>query len=440
MEKIEKVVKENIKPGYEYEIFLTEVKKNKIEVQDEKLENLSASEEVGVGIRVLKDKKLGFAYTTNLGEGDIKECLKRATEICELQPPDEGFCFLERPQPAGAESIFDREGVSRPIEEKIEIPISLEKSAKRLDGRIKGVRKSSLSERVFEVHLKNSYGLDLGYSGSSYVAMISALAKEGSDASISWEYRGARRLADIDVEDIARDVVFKATSLLNPSSFDTKSLPVILFRESAAMLLEAFSPMFLGDSLIKGKTLLKGKEGDSVGSKLLTVVDDGTLQGGFSTYPYDAEGVPTGRKEVISEGVFKGFLHSLYTATKLGLKPTGNSSRGDFRTQPTSGITNLYLEKGDKSLEDMLSLGEVFLVIDLMGLHTVDPISGEFSLGASGVLYRGGKPYKTLRGVTIAGNILKLWDDIEAVGEDLKFFANVGSPSVLVHNLTVGGA
>ncbi len=440
MEKIEGIVRKHIKAGYEYEVFFHRIKKKKIEVQEERVENLSASEEVGVGIRVLKGNKLGFAYTTHIREEDIKDCLEKAIETCELQPPDEGFAFLEKLEPSSVSSVFDKEGVQKSLEEKINIPITMEKRAKEIDGRIKGVRKSSLSEGIFEVHQRNSYGLEINYSGTSYIAMISALAQDGSDASISWEYRGARRLSDIDVEDIVKDVVFKSTSLLNPSEFETKSIPVVLFRESAAMLLEAFSPMFLGDSLVKGKTLLSGKEEEAVGSEALTIIDNGSMDNGFATYPYDGEGVPTRRNVVIEKGVFKGFLHSLYTSRKLETSPTGNSERGGFRTQPATGITNLYVEKGDKSLEEMLSLPEVFLVIDLMGLHTADPISGEFSLGASGVLYREGKPYKTLRGVTVAGNILKLWNDIISVGEDLKFFANVGSPSILVDRLTVGGS
>ncbi len=440
MESIERVIKANIKPGYEYEIFLHRLEKRKIEVQEEKVESLTASQEVGIGIRVLKDKKMGFAYTTSTTQEDVKDCLNKAIEVCELQPPDEGFSLLEKFQSSEVASVFDEEGLSIPIEEKIDIPITLEKKAKELDSRIKGVRKSTLSESVFEIHQRNSYGLDINYRGTAYVVMISALAKEDSDASISWEYRGERRLADIDLEDIAKDAVFKATSLLKPSDFETRSMPVVLFRESSAMLLEAFSPMFLGDSLVKKKTLLKDREGESVGSELLTIVDKGDLEGGFSTYPYDGEGIPTRENVVIDKGVFKGFLHSLYSAKRVGAIPTGNSERGSFRTLPVSGITNLYITAGDKKLEEMLSCEEVFLVIDLMGLHTVDPISGEFSLGASGVLYKGGKPHKTLRGVTIAGNILKLWNDIVAVGEDLKFFANVGSPSVLIDKLTVGGS
>ncbi len=441
MKEIEDLVKRFIKGGYEYEIFHQRIKKTKIEVSDEEIENLSSSEESGVGVRILKDRRMGFAYTTLTDEESIKDVVEKATQMCDLQNPDEGNAFIEELKISETESVFDKEGVSIPLEEKIDFTLGLEKKAKELDSRIKGVRKASFVEGIFQVESVNSYGVSFGYEGTYYTAMIATLAQEDDDSAISWEYRGVRKLRELDAEDIARDVVFKSISLLKPKPLDTKVMPVLFFRESSAMLLEAFSSMFLGDSYVKDKTLLKGKMGEEVANEALTVIDDGTLKSGFSTVPYDAEGVPRKRNVVIEKGIFKGFLHSLYTARLSGDQPTGNSERGSFRSTPVSGITNLYIEPGDKGLQTLLEAEEeIFLIIDLMGLHTVDPVSGEFSLGASGVLFRKGKPVHAVRGVTVAGNILDLWNKIVAVGSDLKFYGNLGSPSILVKDITVGGS
>ncbi|RLJ71363.1 PmbA protein [Hydrogenivirga caldilitoris] len=441
MKEIEKIVKRFIKPGYEYEVFHQRVKKTKVEVSDEDLENLSSSEESGVGIRVLREKRIGFAYTTKLEEESLRDVVEKAIQACELQNPDEGNLFLETLKNSQTESVFDKEGVELPLEQKIEFTLSLERNAKSMDSRIKGVRKAAFTEGVFEVNLVNSYGVEFGYEGTYYTAMIAALAQEGEDSAISWEFRGERRFSKLNPEEIAADVVFKSTSLLNPKPMDTKVMPVVFFRESFAMLMDAFSSMFLGDSLVKGKTLLKDRTGEVVANELFTLVDDGTLKEGFLTTPYDAEGVPRNRNVVIDRGVFRGFLHSLYTATLSSQEPTGNSERGSFKTLPVSGITNLYVESGGYSLEELLGMEEqVLLVTDLMGLHTTDPVSGEFSLGASGVLFKNGEPYHAVRGVTVAGNILDLWNKIVAVGNDLKFYGNVGSPSILVADVTVGGS
>ena len=440
MKDIESTVKKYIRPGFEYEVFRQRVKKLKIETSQEEIENLSSSEESGVGVRVLKDGRMGFAYTSNLEEEKIRDVVEKAMEMCELQTPDRGNVFNKELKISEVESVFDREGLEVSLEEKVDMTLGLEKKAKEIDGRIKGVRKASLTEGLIEVEFSNSYGVKFGYEGTYYTSFIATLAQEGQDSSISWEFRGARRLSKLDLDDMVMDAVFKSISLLNPKPLQTKVMPVLFFRESFAMLLEAFSSMFLGNSLVKGKTLLKDRIGESVGSELLTLIDDGSMEEGFETTPYDAEGIGRRRNVVIERGVFKGFLHSLYTATLSDQEPTGNSQRGSYKNQPHSGVTNLYLEGGEGDIEDLISSEkEIFLVLDLMGLHTVDPVSGEFSLGASGVLYRDGKPQHAVRGVTVAGNVLDLWNKIVAVGGDLKFYGNVGSPSVLAKDITVGG-
>ena len=440
MKDIRDLVERYLRGGYEYEIFLQRIRKLQIETSGESLENISTSEESGVGLRVLKDGRIGFAYTTSLEEDSLRDVVEKASEMCDLQNPDRGNVFIGELKNSEAESVFDREGVELSLDEKIDFTLSIERRAKELDSRIKGVRKTSFTEGVFGIEVFNSCGVHFGYEGTLYTASTAALAQEGGDSAISWEFRGVRRFRDLKAEEIAEDVVFKSTSLLKPRPFATRRVPVVFFRESFALLLEAFSEMFLGDSLVKNKTLLKDRVGERIGGEGFSLIDDGSMKEGFATAPYDAEGIPRRRNVLVDRGILRGFLHSLYTATLTGTEPTGNSERRSFRNLPTSGTTNFFMERGDVLLQDLLKAEEeVLLVIDLMGLHTVDPVSGEFSLGASGVLYRKGKPVHAVRGVTVAGNVLELWNKIVAVGSDLKFYGSVGSPSVLVAEVTVGG-
>ncbi len=431
-------VEEGLKGGYEYEVYLERKKKTVIESSEEKLENLIRSQEVGIGIRVFKENKMGFAYTTDLRRESVIECVRIAMDICNITPKDEGFALGACQALGKLESYYDKEGLDIPLEEKIETVIGLERRAKSIDKRIKGVRKVSLKEVELEVSCFNSCGLFYDYRGTWYSSMIAVLAEEDGDQSISYHFVGARSLSDLPIEDMVEEAVFKATSTLKPSPFETKRMPVVLYRDASAMILEAFSPIFLGDSLVKDRTFLKGMEGERVFSEKLSIVDDGTLKGGFMSLPVDAEGYLTQKKFVVEKGVFKEFLHSTYTALKAKKAPTGNSVRESFKNLPTSGITNLYIQPGDTSLEDMLQ-EEVFLITDLMGLHTVDPVSGDFSLGASGIIYKGGKKKQSVRGVVIGGNIKELWNQIKAVGNDLRFYGNVGSPSLYIESITVGG-
>jgi PmbA protein len=217
-------------------------------------------------------------------------------------------------------------------------------------------------------------------------------------------------------------------------------MPVIFHRSAFAQLLEEFAPLFSGESAVKGKTPLLGRENSEIAAEGFTLIDDGTLEGGISTHPYDDEGVPQRRTVLVENGIFKGFYHSLSTAVKMGCQPTGNGFRASVASPPAADISNLYLQPGEADFKELLRMEEEVLVVyELMGLHTADSVSGDFSLGVSGAIYRRGQRVSAVRGVTVAGNFLNLIKDISAIGSDLEFYSNVGSPSVLVKNITVGG-
>ncbi len=440
MTDIERVVKEVIAGSCGYEIFVRRDKKRKVESSGEELETISYSQEGGAGIRLLKEGRMGFSYSNSLKAEDIKKAVKGALEILEISNPDRYQDFSRSIGEPEAESVFDREGTGNSVEDMVEFVISLERLCKGRDNRIKNVRKSSLTETIFEVQYTNSFGVSFGYEGTAYSLLITPVAEEKGEASIAYEMRASRRFSELDPEGAVKDGVFKAVSLLGASGTSTRVMPVVLFRDVSAMLISTFSDMFSGEALIKGKTLLKGREGEEIASPELSLIDDGTLKDGFATVPYDDEGIPRQKNVLIEGGVFKGFLHSIYTANHSGTSSTGSAVRGGFRSQPEPGITNLFIARGSHKLEDMLKAREeVFLVLEVMGLHTADTVSGEFSFGAGGVLYKNGKPAGSIRGVTIAGNILDLWNKINLVGEDLTFYGNVGSPSLLIDDITVGG-
>ncbi len=440
MKSVTEKIKGYLKPQFEFEAYIQKVNKNKITVIDEKVDSLSSSTEIGLGLRIKKGKKIAFVSSTLSSDDDIRELVIRGMEICEVMPEDPFVDFNDKKEEAIGSSYFDKEGISLPIKEKEDIPIDIERRCKKRDKRIKSVRESSFTEALSEIYYENSYGVEFEERGTFYSLIVGALASDGNDSNISYEYRGVRRLKDMDIDDIVEDVVFKTVEVLNPSEIEACTMPVIFFRESSAMLLETFSDIFLGSSLVKDKTFLKGKLGERVFSELITIIDDGTLERGYASSSYDAEGFAKRKNVIVENGVFKGFLHNLYTGAKSGHAPTGNSVRRSYTDEPDVGVTNIYIKSGDKSIEELIDMYErVLLVTDLMGLHTSDPVSGEFSLGVSGIIYEKGKKLSSVRGVTVAGNIGELWDKVVGVGNDIKFYGNVGSPSILVEKVAVGG-
>jgi PmbA protein len=434
------VVRESAE-GFEYELFLLRRKTTKIAAESGEFEKITTAEDYGLAVRLKKGARVGFAYTTEVEPAAVRKLVEELKEITALLPPDENQTFQTQKAESGVPSPFDAEAVNKPLEEKVDFVLNFERELMKKHPFVKGTRETTFSEVVYGVEFLNSYGVEFAYDGTAFSLITSLLVESPKgDRNVSWGYRAARYLKDLDLAAFGGELVYKAVETLDPEPFQTRTLPVIFHREAMASLLEVFSELFSGENALKGKTPLANRKGEKVASELFTLVDDGTLGRGYSTHPYDDEGTPQQRKVLVEAGVFKGFLHSLYTARAMNETPTGNGLRSSFTSPPSVGITNLYLRAGEVSFEELLnSAGEVLVVFDLMGLHTADPVSGDFSLGASGVLYRNGKKVQAVRGVTVAGNFLEIIRNISAVGKDLTFYGSVGSPSVLVENITIGG-
>src|SRR5207302_3634967 len=191
------------------------------------------------------------------------------------------------------------------------------------------------------------------------------------------------------------------------------------------------------EAVQKGRSLLAGRLEQRIASPGVTIVDDGRRTDGLASRPWDAEGVPTQRTEVIASGVLRSYLHNSYTARRDGrVRSTGNAARSSYRSTPELGPSNLVLLPGEESPDALLrAMGDGLLVSDVHGLHTVNPVTGEFSLGVNGLLVEDGNPTRPVREVTIAGTLLDLLGSVDAVGRDLRFTFGagfLGAPSVLV--------
>ena len=206
-------------------------------------------------------------------------------------------------------------------------------------------------------------------------------------------------------------------------------------------LVGSIASLFSAENVLKGKSLLAGKLGSGVASPLLTLRDEGRRVAGRATTPFDGEGTPTRDLIVLREGVVESFLQSLKTANKMSVEPTGNARRGGYSGTPHAGISNFYAVAG-KTAADAIrrSSPRALAITSLLNLHTIDPISGEFSLGATAVYLENGEPRYAVKGITIAGNLVSLLSSIAAVGDDLRFDGSgVGSPTLLVSGVSVGG-
>jgi PmbA protein len=260
---------------------------------------------------------------------------------------------------------------------------------------------------------------------------------------VGWHAGWALGPAGLDPEEVGRRAARKALDKLGSTPGATRRSPVVLDPETVAGLFEALSALFSASRVLKKKSLLAGRLGETVASPAVTLIDDGRRPEAWDLAPVDGEGVPTGEHLLLEEGVLRTFLHDTYTAGRMEAASTGNSQRGGYDHPPRIGVTNLYLRPSGPGREELLRRAAGGLYIsEVMGLHTVDPISGDFSVGAAGRLIdpEGGLA-APVNQLAIAGNVLDLLRSVEAVADDLTFYAGgAGGATTLLGDLMVSGS
>jgi PmbA protein len=228
--------------------------------------------------------------------------------------------------------------------------------------------------------------------------------------------------------------------MLGATSWNTAKTNLIFDPMVSAQFLSAISPLVLASYVQKGKSLLAGKKGHTIASNKINLIDSGVLPKGLGSTPFDGEGLATQETELIKNGVLQGYLYDFFTAQKENVLSTGNASRGSYDSAPDVSTNNFYLKPGQATSESLIqSVNKGILITRVMGMHTIDPISGDFSVGAAGVLIENGKLGKAVRGIAIAGHLSDLLNNVVEVGSDLKFYSSIGAPSLLIEGISVSG-
>ncbi|MDY6843193.1 MAG: metallopeptidase TldD-related protein, partial [Thermodesulfobacteriota bacterium] len=217
--------------------------------------------------------------------------------------------------------------------------------------------------------------------------------------------------------------------------------PVVLDNLVASEFLMILGSLFLSENVAKGKSLFAEKIGQEVASPLLSIIDDGVYEKGVRASPFDGEGTVRRKNVLVSSGILKGYLYDRLWGMKLGEKSTGNAHRSTIKSPPKVGITNLMIEPGMVSPDEIIkSIDRGIILKDVMGIHTANPISGDFSVGAAGLLVEKGEVQYPVSGFALSGNIIDLYKGVRAVGNDLKLYGNVGSPTLLIEMAEISGS
>jgi len=325
------------------------------------IESLSFSDTKGIGIRIFKEGKTGYAYTSNLEENEIISCIGKAVENAAISTYDI-FNYL----PSQKDYLYPGDTVNRKalfsgnfgnftIEQKIELAKKLERIAKSIDKRVSAVSDLLYDDVCSNTVIMNSNGFDDSYRSTSAFIYIGVISRTDSDTSTGDYFGYARDLSFFNIEEIAEMAVKRSTKLLGAKKIKSTKMDLLLDPFVSAQLLQVLAGILAADSIQKGKSLFKGLLGEKIFDSNINIIDDGTLENGLSSKPFDAEGVPKGRTVVFNNGILKTYLYNAYTARKDSTLSTGNAVRSSYKSCPQTGISNFFLEPGKTAVEDMIS-------------------------------------------------------------------------------------
>jgi PmbA protein len=406
------------------------------------LETLKDAGSRGAGLRVLIGRRMGSSYTSDLSPEGIRQMVESAVYLAGLTTEDP-HAGLPEAEELGQIStnlqLFSNETANLPTEDRIAIAKRAEAAALAFDPRITNSEGASFDSSVSGRVFANSRGF-AGFYRASYcsVSAVPVASENGAMERDYWftmarDYRGLE-----DPESVGRIAAQRALRRLGAVKVETQNVPVIFEPRISRSLLGNLFEAVEGRSIYRKASFLAGKLGEKIAGENFTLIDDGTIPRLFGSSPFDDEGVPTRRTVVIDRGVLKSYLLNTYTARKLGLKTTGNASRG-ITGNAGIGHGNFFLEAGKKSPEEVLrGVKNGFYVTELIG-SGVNTVTGDYSRGAVGLWIRDGELAFPVSEVTIAGTLQQMLNGIAEIGSDLEFRGSVSAPTIMIGEMTVAG-
>ncbi len=407
------------------------------------VETLKESGAKVLGVRVFHGQRAASTYTSDFSPAGLDQLVSSAVSLARITSEDPVSGLPQASELGKLDTDLDlyyQDVYSLSTEQRIEYARRAEKAATSADARIQNSEGGSFDAADGRKVLANSLGFVGEYKRSYCSVSAVPVAKDESGAmQRDFWYSVARSIKLLDSpEEVGKVAAQRTLRRLGARKVKTSQVPVIFDPMVARSLLDSLAEAVNGDSIYRGASFLAGKLGEKVAGENVTVVDDGTMPGGFGTSPFDGEGVKSRRTLVIDKGVLKSYLLNTYTAKKLNMKTTGNASRGLAGT-PGIGVGNFYLEAGERKPEQILGdVKEGLYVTEFLGFG-VNLVTGDFSRGASGMWISGGQLAFPVEEITVAGNLKDMFNSISEIGSDLEFRGSVAAPTLRIDGLTVAG-
>lgn len=432
------------RPGEQIEVVAMHGRDTEVRVFNGEVESFSAAESQGVGVRIVANGRQGFAYAGTFDRDVLDETVAEARDNAAFGTYDEHVGLAE---PDGVEpsplELFDPALLELATDRKIELAIELERAALGADPRIIGIESAEYVDGVQRYAIVTNTGIRAAGSETGCYLSVSTLAEQDGETQTGYGWSIGRRPDVLDVERAAGDAAERATRLLGAKKPSTDRLTVVLTPFVTAQLLGILGATMTGDAVLKGRSLFADRLGDEIAPAWFTLVDDPTVIDAFTASEIDGEGLATRRNVLVGDGVLRQFLHNSYTARRAGTRSTGSAVRGGYASTPGVGAQALALAPGTASQEELIArVDHGLLVQDVSGLHSgVNPVSGDFSTGAEGLMIRNGALAEPVREITIASTLQKMLRDAVAVGNDVEWLPmNAAGVTLVVDDVTMSGA
>ncbi len=440
----EKAVKKALKKGaVEAEAYVYESQAMNAGIERGQITKTNTIIDRGLGVRVLVNKAIGFAYTNILEEQKaIEEIIFGALSASRASKPDQDWNGLPEKKPYFAsEKIYDSKIHELRSEDLVDIASNILDASLSVDKRVFPIE-GGVGAAYLSSALVNSNGVEGFDKGTIMECSLAAVAKERNTVTpVCFEFNAGRTL-DVDSAWVGKEAARLAVSSLNTKRIKTETTKLILTQFALQELLHyTLINALKADNIQRSQSPFQGRIGEKVASENVTIHDNGVLPGGLRTWTFDGEGTPHQKTTLIEKGILCNYLYDNYAAKKEKKESTGNASRAGYLSTPSIEATNFYVMPGNKTPDQLISEVDTGLIIYyLQGSHSSNPISGEFSVVATPAWkISKGKIAHATRGVMLAGNIFEVLKNVTATANNQRQMGQLVAPWILVENVRVIG-
>jgi PmbA protein len=435
--------------GEDLEVYVTRGTENEVRAYEGAIESLTSADSSGVGIRVLRQddgdagRRTGFAWAGSLEPSVIAAALADARDNARFATPDPDVVLATPDGLAAVDlDLWDDGVVTTPMEQKVALAIELERATRAADPRVRQVSSADYADGRTEVALASTTGIaSVARRTSAYVS-VDAIAGSGADTQTGGGFSVGRSPADLDPEVATRDAVLRATRMLGATKAHSGRYTVVFDPRVMATLLSVMASALSGEAVVKGRSFFAGRIGEEVANAAVTLVDDPTDPRAYTASSHDGEGLACRRNVLIADGRLRMFVYDTVSAKRAQTTSTGSAVRGGFAGTPSAGCRALVLQPGSRGADDILAaVGEGLYVQSVTGIHSgVNPVSGDFSVGAEGLMIRGGSLAEPIREVTVASTLQRMLQAVVEIGNDLHWLPGAAAgQTVAIADMQLSG-